>query len=50
MTERNVTVSVNTEVYREIKKIALNDEKSIKEVINGFLADGVRKHKGQTKL
>lgn len=50
MTERNVTVSINTDTYKEIKKIALLEETSIKQVINGFLADGVQKHKGQTKL
>ena len=50
MTERNVTVSVKTETYREIKKIAFDEDISIKKVINDFLADGVQRHKGQTKL
>lgn len=50
MTEKNVTVSVKTDTYKEIKKIAFEQETSIKQVINDFLADGVQKHKGQTKL
>lgn len=50
MTERNITVSVKTDTYKEIKKIALLEETSIKSIINEFLADGVQKHKGQTKL
>ena len=50
MTSKNITVNVNTELYREIKQIALDDDKSIKEVINNYLAEGVQKHKGQQKL
>lgn len=50
MSERNITVSVKTDTYEDIRKIAFDDKRSIKDVINEYLADGVRKSKGQTKL
>lgn len=50
MTERNITVSVKTDTYKDIKRIAFEQETSIKNIINRYLADGVKNDKGQTKL
>lgn len=50
MTSRNITVNVDTKVYKQIQRKAVEDETSIKELVNKYLADGVQKDKGQTKL
>ena len=50
MTFKNVTVSIDETIYTAIKQIALNEGTTAKEIINRYLADGVQKEKGQTKL
>ena len=50
MTSKNITVNVDTKTYKEIQRKAVEEETSIKKIINKYLADGLKNDKGQTKL
>lgn len=50
MTSKNITVSVDTKIYKQIQRKAVEEETSIKKIVNKYLADGLKNDNGQTKL
>ena len=49
-TYKNVTYTVEESLIKDIKQIALDEDKTQKEIVNNMLKEGVKRKKGQTRL
>lgn len=49
-TYKNVTYTLEESLIKDIKQIALDEDKTQKEIVNKMLKDGVRRKKSQTRL
>ena len=47
---KNMTVSVDEEIIKDLKQIAFDEDCSLKKIINEMLRDGIQKKKGQSRL
>lgn len=50
MAFKNLTVSVDEDTIKELKKLSFETEESQKDIVNRILKDGINKEKNQTKL
>jgi hypothetical protein len=45
-----MTVNVDEDIIKDLKKMALDEDTSQKEIINEILREGIQRKKGQSKL
>lgn len=49
-TYKNITYTLEESLIKDIKQIALDEDKTQKEIVNKMLKEGVKRKRGQTRL
>lgn len=50
MAFKNLTVSVDESIIKELKRLSFESEESQKDIVNRILRDGINREKKQLKL